>query len=434
VRRETYDRTTDPALRSWVQVPPGSDFPIQNLPYGTFTEAGNRPRIGIAIGESILALDVAAETGLLDDACPDARRVFAASTLNAFLGSGRAAWRAVRERISTLLDAGDSTLRERGIAGSALVRQRDVLLTMPLAIGDFVDFYSSLDHATNVGTMFRPDGEALPPNWRSLPIGYHARTATVVCGGTPVVRPRGQTRGAGAPRYGPTRALDFELELGFVSGDGPLPPAGIPVERARDHIFGVALLNDWSARDLQAWEAQPLGPFLAKSFATSLAPWIVTLDALQPFRVATPPQAPPPLPYLATADDETYDISLTVALLSNAMRARGSEPAVVTRTNFRRMYWSMAQQLAHASSNGARVRAGDLFGSGTISGATPDARGCLLELTWNGQRPIALAGAEPRTYLEDGDEVVMNGHCEREGFVRIGLGELRARVLPALDS
>jgi len=275
--------------------------------------------------------------------------------------------------------------------------------------------------------------EPLLPNWRYLPVGYHGRAGTVVVSGAPVARPLGQLKPPdGPPEYTATRALDFELELGFVTGDGPPAPQRIRPDRARDFVFGVALLNDWSARDIQAWEYQPLGPFLAKSFATSLSPWIVTLDALDPFRVPGPPQDPPPLAHLAATGDEGYDIALEVTLSSADMRSRDLGAQVITRSNFAAMYWSIAQQLAHASSNGARVRAGDLYGSGTISGSAPDSYGSMIELTWRGAHPLALPDGSTRAFLEDGDEVVIGGWCDAPGRVRIGLGEVRATIAPAL--
>jgi len=425
------DPTTDPALRSWVPVPSGSDFPIQNLPFGAFRRGADAPRLAVAIGDAVLDLRALAEAGLLDDVATEARAIFSAPLLNPLLAAGRPAWRAARERISQVLRAGDRTLHDAG-ANAALIDRADVTLDLPVAVGDYVDFYSSLEHATNLGKILRPDSEPLLPNWRYLPIGYHGRTGTVVSSGTPVTRPRGQLKAAaGAPEFGPSRALDFELELGFVTGNGPPPPGVVPVARARERIFGVALLNDWSARDIQAWEYQPLGPFLGKSFATSLGPWIVTLDALEPFRVAGPPQEPPPLPHLATAEAEGYDISLDVTLASEIERARGLVAQTISQTNFRAMYWSMAQQLAHASSNGASIRAGDLFGSGTISGSAPDTYGSMIELTWRGARPLSLADGTARAFLEDRDEIVMRAWCEGEGRARIGFGEVRGCIEPA---
>ena len=428
----SFDATTDPALRSWVPVDADSDFPLQNLPLGAFVRDGDAPHLGSAIGALVVDLHVLAREGAFDGAFPNARAALSAENLNALLAAGRPAWRALRARLSALLRAGDTTLHEAGLVDRALVAQDVVRPVLPVAVGDYVDFYSSLQHAINVGKIFRPDADPLPPNWRYLPIGYHGRTATIVPTGSPVVRPSGQTKtGDAPPVFGPSRALDFELELAFVTGDGPEPPASISTADARERIFGVALMSDWSARDIQAWEYQPLGPFLAKSFATTLGPWIVTLDALEPYRVAGPVQEPPALAHLRTSEPEGYDIAFEIALRTAAMRERGAAATVVARTNFRAMYWTMAQQLAHATSNGARVRAGDVFGSGTISGDAPDSYGSMLELAWRGARPLALGDGAVRTFLEDGDEVVMHGAAVRDGLARVGLGELRGRVVPA---
>jgi fumarylacetoacetase len=426
--RSSVAATTDPALRSWVPVRAGSDFPIQNLPFGAFRHGHDEPRLCVAIGDAMLDLYAVASAGLLDDVTPDASSVFGAPNLNPLLGAGRDTWRAARVRISQLLSAGDRTLHDAGLT-SAIVEREGMALALPFAVADYVDFYSSLEHATNLGKILRPGGEALLPNWRYLPIGYHGRAGTVIPSGIPVVRPRGQLKPAdGPPVYAPTRSLDFELELGFVTGNGPARPQPIAPARARDYIFGVALLNDWSARDIQAWEYQPLGPFLAKSFATSLGPWIVTLDALEPFRVAGPLQDPSPLANLTTSEPEGYDIALEVTLASEKMRASEILAQTIARTNFRAMYWSMAQQLAHASSNGASVRAGDLFGSGTISGSAPESYGSMIELTWRGAHPLGLADGSTRAFLEDGDEVMIRGWCEAPGRTRIGFGDVRARI------
>lgn len=426
------DATTDPARTSWVDVPAQSDFPVQNLPLGTFLRAGARaPHIGVAIGDEVLDLHELALADIFAETFVGARETLAAPTLNALLGRGRSAWRPLRERLVRLLTAGDTEVQGAGLLPRALVPQRDVRMTLPIAVADYVDFYASLEHATNAGKIFRPQGEPLPPNWRWMPVAYHGRAATVVVGGSEIVRPRGQIAGIEGPQYAATQALDFELELAFVTGDGPSPPGPIPVARARETIFGLALLNDWSARDVQAWESQPLGPFLGKSFATSLGPWIVTLDALEPFRVAAPQQEPAPLPYLATRTSEAYDIALDVTLASGAMRASGRPPQRVTRGNFQTMYWTLAQMLAHASSNGARVRAGDAFGSGTVSGASPESFGSMLELTWRGTRPLTLTDGTPRSWLADGDEVVMRGRCTAAGAASIGFGRLAGTIVPA---
>jgi fumarylacetoacetase len=429
-----FDATTDPALRSWVDVPRGSDFPIQNLPFGAFVRPGEQtPRLGVAIGDKILDLHVLARAGLLDDALGDAAAIFGGVALNAFLSRGQPAWRAMRARLSTLLSAANRELADAGLLERALVDRTTARLVLPLDVGDYVDFYSSREHASNLGKMLRPDGDPLLPNWRYLPVGYHGRASTIVVSGTPIVRPRGQFKlpEAAAPIFAPTRMLDFELEVAFVTGAGPPLGAPIPVERAREYIFGVALLNDWSARDLQAWEYQPLGPFLSKSFATSLSPWIVMLDALEPFRVEGPAQEPQPPPYLATSDSENYDVALSVELSSAAMRRAADSPRTIARTNFRGMYWSMAQQLAHLTSSGAGVRAGDVCASGTISGAEAGSYGSMIELTWRGTRPIELADGTSRAFLADGDSVTLHGACDRPGAAHIGFGEVTGTVVPA---
>jgi fumarylacetoacetase len=367
---------------------------------------------------------------LLDAACE--RALLLQSSLNGLFAAGRDAARALRERLSSLLRLnGDPALRER-TADAFFVNAPAARMLLPVSIGDYVDFYSSLEHATNLGKLFRPDAEPLLPNWRWMPIGYHGRSATIVVDGTPVARPRGQRKAASedAPVFGPTTMLDIELEVGFFTG---LPNAigrPIPVSRAFDHIAGLVLVNDWSARDIQAWEYQPLGPFLGKSFATTISPWVVTLDALEPFRVAGPVQAPRPLPHLAHDHAFSYDIALSVELRTAAMRDRNEAASVIARTNFARLYWTIAQQLAHATSNGALARPGDLFASGTISGSAPDSYGSLIELTWRGERPIRLPDGEKRGFLEDGDEITLRGWCEKSGTRRIGFGTARGTIEP----
>ncbi len=419
---------------SWLPVPANSDFPLENLPYGAFIRAaGEQPHLGVALGDAVVDLALLARAGLFDAALSNARGVLAAPNLNPLLACGCATWRAVRSRLIELLRAGNVEIKDAGLAASALVARHDVTLTLPLAVRDYVDFYSSLEHATNLGRILRPGGEALLPNWRWLPIGYHGRGGTVIGSGMPIVRPRGQTKSpeAATPTFGPTRMLDFELELAFVTGDGPQLGSSIAPGAADDYIFGVALLNDWSARDMQGWEYQPLGPFLAKSFASSLAPWIVPLDALQPYRIDGPRQDPPPLPYLSTEGAQGYDITLEARLSSAQMRMTGATPLTIAQTNFRDMYWSMAQQLAHASSNGARIRAGDLFGSGTISGSDPGSYGSMIELTWRGAHPLALTDGTQRAFLEDGDELTLYGVAFAPGKPRIGLGNVSGIVSPA---
>jgi fumarylacetoacetase len=416
-------------IESWIDVASASDFPLENLPFGVFSPAGATARIGIAIGAYVVDVSELAESGLLDAACD--RALLSGPTLNALFEADR--WRAVRARVAELLRAGgDAALRDAPRT-RFFHAQNDVTMHVPVAVGDYVDFYSSLEHATNLGRLFRPDGDPLLPNWRWIPIGYHGRSSTIVIDGTPIVRPSGQRKAPAEtePAFGPSRSLDIELELGFVTSRPNALGEAIPVARARDHVAGFVLVNDWSARDIQAWEYQPLGPFLGKSFATTVSPWIVTLDALEPFRVAGPPQEPLPLAYLAGAGDAAYDIHLEVSILTEKMRTDGLDPHVISRTNFAGMYWNFAQQLAHATSNGAIARAGDLFASGTISGTQPGSEGSLIEMTWRGQRPIQLPGGETRAFLVDGDEIALHGWCERPGVRRIGFGVARGRIQPA---
>jgi fumarylacetoacetase len=401
----------DPGLRSWVPVEPGHDFPIQNLPLGIFATAAGDIRPGVAVGDSVLDL---AELGLLEG-----------DSLNPFFARGRAAWRLLREEVSWLLNAANPELRDDAPRiKRSLLPQSQLEMRLPAVIGDYVDFYSSLEHATNVGKMFRDPSNPLLPNWRWLPIGYHGRAGTVAVSGTPVRRPRGQiTTDNETASFGPTRRLDIELELAFFTG---APGACVAVGEAEERIAGVVLMNDWSARDIQRWEYVPLGPFLGKSFLTSVSPWVVSLDALEPFRVVGPPQDPEPLPYLRQGELRNFDIELEVLL-----HASGAPREVrICRTNFKHMYWSMAQQLTHLTSNGATIRPGDLCGSGTISGPESGSFGSLLELTWNGTRPLQLPVGIERKFLEDGDTVILRGWCDN-GSTRIGMGEVRGTIHPA---
>jgi fumarylacetoacetase len=419
--------TEDPTLESWVPVRPESDFPIQNLPFGIFSSPGRDARIGVPIGERVLDLRALAQTGLLDDVFE--RAPLTAPELNGIFAAGRAAQRQLRDRLSSLLRAGgDRALRDRDAAECFVDREEAVAL-LPACIGDYVDFYSSLEHATNLGRLFRPDAEPLLPNWRWMPIGYHGRSGTIVVDGSPVMRPSGQRKPAGAaqPVFGPSTMLDIELEVGFFSGRANAHGTPISVAEAPEHIAGLVLVNDWSARDIQAWEYQPLGPFLGKSFATTISPWVVTLDALEPFAVAAPVQEPQPLEYLRGAG-KAYDVRLSIELQTASMRERGIGAHAIARTTFAGMYWNVAQQLAHATVNGAVARPGDLFASGTISGSTPDSYGSLIELTWRGERPLSLPGGETRAFLQDGDEVTLRGWCEKPGARRIGFGTARGRV------
>jgi fumarylacetoacetase len=420
--------TNDPALTSWVASAQGSDFPIQNLPWGIFsTEGDERRRAGIRIGASVLDVDALQAAGLLDPALP--KGVFATGTLDAFIALGRPTWSAVRARVSELLRSDVATLRDDAVLRTrALVPVAAAEMHLAVSVGGYTDFYSSREHATNVGKMFRPDAEPLLPNWLSIPIGYNGRASTMVVSGTPVRRPLGQMKApsAPAPSFGACRKLDFELEMAGVVGRANPMGEVMTVGEADAAIFGWALLDDWSARDIQAWEYVPLGPFQAKVFATSMGAWIVTAEALEPFRVEGPVQDPAPLPYLVQPGPMNLDVELEVAI-----RPKGaSEATVITRTNFAHMYWSTAQQLTHHAIGGCAMNVGDIIGSGTISGPTPDSLGSLLELTWNGTRPITLADGSTRTFLEDGDAVIFTGRATRGG-ISIGFGTCEGEILPA---
>lgn len=416
----------DPALRSWVPVPADSDFPIQNLPFGIGSWNGEPPVPVSRIGDRVVDLSVLAEAGLLDGTGIP-RAAFEAPHLNEVMRGGKTAVRALRQRLSELLQADTPDLRDNSdLREDALLPSDQVVMHLPVSVGDYTDFYSSREHATNVGTMFRDPKNALLPNWLHLPVGYHGRASSIIPSGTPIHRPLGQRRPDPdqPPVFGPTVQLDFELEVAFITFDGKPLGQRIRTTEAADHIFGLVLFNDWSARDIQAWEYVPLGPFLAKNFASSISPWVVTLDALEPFRTAGPPQDPAPLPYLETTGEQAFDIALEVGIAP-----AGGEETVVCRSNFKHLYWSMAQQLAHHTVNGCNVRCGDMMASGTISGPTPDSYGSMLELTWRGTKPLRLSDGSERRFILDGDTVVMRGHCAKNG-VRVGFGEVRSTVLP----
>ncbi|MBI1915763.1 MAG: fumarylacetoacetase [Planctomycetes bacterium] len=422
--------TNDPSLRSWVAVPPDSDCPIQNLPFGVFRRrAGGEPGVGVAIGEHVLDLAVLEAVGRFDGPVLRPVKVFGTRTLNAFLALGRGAWSEARATISRLLRHDEPALRDNAtLRERALVPMQDVEMLLPAEIGDYTDFYSSREHATNVGSMFRGPDKALMPNWLHLPVAYHGRASSLVVSGTDLHRPHGQSKpeSVEAPVFGPSRSLDFELEVGYLVGPGNALGTPIPAADALDHLFGMVLVNDWSARDIQAWEYVPLGPFLGKNFGTSLSPWVVTMEALEPFRTDGPAQDPPPLPYLGTSGPMSYDINLEVHLQSGRM----DEPVRICRSNFKYLYWNIAQQVAHHTVNGCNLRPGDLLASGTVSGPTPDSFGSLLELTWRGTRPITLGNGEERRFLEDGDRVTFRGWCQGNGY-RVGFGEVTGRILPA---
>ena len=407
---------------SWIDVPEGSDFPIQNLPYGVFSDSRG-VRCGVAIGDSVVDLAAAERAGLFAATTLEPES-FSSQSLNSFIAQGRGVWTEVRTALTNFLDSDNAE-------ALAFARTHDLVVTgpvdllLPITIGDYVDFYSSEQHATNLGKMFRPDGDALLPNWKHLPVGYHGRAGTVVVSGTDIARPTGQRRGEDSPAFGPSIKLDIELEVGFVTGNANELGTAVDVATAEDHIFGLCLVNDWSARDIQGWEYVPLGPFLGKSFATTISPWIVTLDALAPFRVPLSEQDPPPLPYLDDPMRAGIDIDPTVDYIT------GSGAGVaITETNFMNMYWSMAQQLAHVTVNGATVRAGDLYASGTVSGPEVGQRGSLIETTWNGTDEITFPDGATRTFLEDGDTIEIRGKCDAPGATPIGFGRCIGTVVP----
>jgi fumarylacetoacetase len=434
------NETHDPKRTSWVDSAQGhADFPIQNLPYCVFRrlETSGPPSVGVAIGDRILDLagcrDVARFTGL----AAEAARAGAASSLNPLMALGPDHWSALRHEISALLASDSPSYRSNQRLGERiLVPMADAELVLPVQIGDYTDFYASVYHATNVGSMFRPDNPLLP-NYKWVPIGYHGRASSIVSSGAPVSRPWGQIKdlNADAPVFGPTRALDYEMEVGCFVGPGNELGKPVPIVAAEKHLFGLCLVNDWSARDIQTWEYQPLGPFLAKNFATTVSPWVVTLEALEPYRVPAferPAGDPSPLPYLDSPDNRRrggIDVTVEVLLTTARTRKEGLPPHRLSRGTMADLYWTPAQMMTHHTSNGCNLQPGDLFATGTISGASKDARGCLLELTWRGSEPITLPTGETRKFLEDGDEVIMRGYCERSGTARIGFGECRGVVV-----
>jgi fumarylacetoacetase len=416
-------------MKSFIDVPQDSHFSIYNLPYGVFsTPDDRRLRAGVAIGDMVLDLGLLEERGFFGGPYLSRRRVFSRPALNDFMALGRLAWSEARTTIQELLLADNPRLRDDfELRRQALVPMKDVAMHLPAEIGDYTDFYSSKEHASNVGTMFRGAENALQPNWLHLPVAYHGRASSVVVSGTEIRRPLGQIleEGSDKPVYRASTEMDFELEVGFFVGPGNELGRPIAMADAAEHIFGLVLVNDWSARDIQRWEYRPLGPFLSKNLATSISPWVVTLDALEPFRCQGPEQNPAPMSHLQSDDDWAYDIHLEVHLQSEGM----DEPATISRSNFRSLYWNMAQQLVHHASSGCNLRPGDLLASGTISGSSPDSYGSMLELAWRGSRPIELPNGETRSFLEDGDRVTLNGWSEGEGF-RVGFGELTGKLRP----
>jgi len=419
----------DPNRKSWLHVSENSDFPIQNIPFGVFITKDDVVTIGTRIGDFAIDMGALQQLGyfegieLTDD-------MFMQDTLNDFISDGKKTWRLVRNRLAEIFDAVNPQLRDNEAHKEVVIfNVNDIEMQLPVLIGDYTDFYSSKEHATNVGKMFRDPDNALLPNWLHIPVGYHGRSSTIVPSGIPIHRPMGQTlpNGETQPVFGPSRTVDFELETAFITTDANIMGENIPVEEAEEYIFGMVLLNDWSARDIQKWEYVPLGPFLAKNFASSISPWIVTLDALEPFRVASPVQEPAPLPYLQQTGDHAFDINLEVLIAPE-----NAEATSVSKSNFKYMYWTMSQQLAHHTINGCRVNSGDMMGSGTISGPTEDSFGSMLELTWGGKNPIKMNDGSERKFINDGDTVIMKGYCQNNN-VRIGFGEVSSKLLPAFE-
>ncbi|MCX7877290.1 MAG: fumarylacetoacetase [Ignavibacteria bacterium] len=417
-------------MKSFIETRPDSDFPIENLPYCVFAlKTGGSPVCGSAIGDYIIDLSVLEEKGFFDNTPISGKKVFSRSSLNLFMSQGRDAWREVRKVLQNLLSYDNPVLRDDEMLRKiTFIPMDDVKMCLPVEIGDYTDFYSSREHATNVGIMFRGKENALMPNWLHLPVAYHGRASSVVISGTNIKRPKGQTKPTSSdkPVFGPSKLLDFELEMGFFIGTGNNLGEPVNITQAEDHIFGMVIVNDWSARDIQTWEYQPLGPFLAKNFATSVSPWIVTLEALEPFRTEGPEREFEPLDYLRNHRRNSYDITLEVFIQTEGM----NEPFLISRSNFKYLYWNMFQQLAHHTVNGCNLRTGDLLASGTISGPTPDSYGSMLELGWRGEKPIRLPTGEERKFLEDGDTVIMKAYCIAEDY-RIGFGEVRGKVIPA---
>ena len=419
-------KANDPKLKSWVDVPEGSDFPIQNLPFGIFKTPYLTAVAGVAIGDHVLDLVYMYEKGFFDGMeLPPG--IFNQEYLNPFISLGRKKTTEVRERISELLCTDNDELQGNMAAREmALIPMAEIEMKMPVHISNYTDFYSSEEHATNVGSMFRDPKNALLPNWKHLPVGYHGRASSIVISGTSIHRPKGQTKApdAEAPSFGPSKKIDFELEMAFITCTNTKIGSSISTKEAEDNIFGMVLFNDWSARDMQTWEYVPLGPFLAKNFASTMSPWIVTMDALEPFRMDGPKQNPKVLPYLEYQGKKNYDINLEVSIGSD------KEQTTVTKSNFKYMYWNMCQQLAHHTANGCNIEVGDLYASGTISGPKPGSFGSMLEITWNGKNPIKLTDGSERMFIEDDDVVILRGYAERDG-VRVGFGECKGQILSA---
>ncbi|MBP1839731.1 fumarylacetoacetase [Formosa algae] len=416
----------NPDRKTWLHVDKNSDFPIQNIPFGVFLTRDDIITIGTRIGDTAIDLGALHQLGYFSD-IPLTDDIFLQDTLNDFIADGRKTWRAVRNKIADIFDAENETLKNnKQHKEIVLFRLDEIEMQLPVQIGDFTDFYSSKQHATNLGAMFRDEDHALLPNWLHIPVGYHGRSSSIIPSGIPIHRPQGQTlpQDSKDPIFGPSELVDFELEMGFITTDANDLGEPIPVNEAEEYIFGLVLFNDWSARDIQSWEYAPLGPFLSKNFASSMSPWIVTLDALEPYRVQGPKPVKEQMPYLQTKGKKSFDINLEVAI-----QPKKAQETVVCRTNFKYMYWNMSQQLAHHTINGCPVNSGDLMGSGTISGPTPDSLGSMLEITWKGTKPLTLKDGTERQFINDYDTVVMRGHCENDG-IRIGFGEVKTELLP----
>jgi fumarylacetoacetase len=415
-------------MKSFIPYGPDHPFPIQNLPYGVFSRFGEETRrIGVAIGDFVL--DLSAITHLFNGPHLQGRQeVFLQPTLNAFMALGRPAWTEARMLVQQLLSEDEPIIRDNHeLRQVCLIPAANVVMHLPASIGDYTDFYSSREHASNLGSMFRDPSKPLLPNWLHIPVGYHGRASSVIPSGVPIRRPCGQLKPKEdePPMYGPSRLVDFELEMAFFVGPGNNLGEPIPIESASEHIFGMVLMNDWSARDIQKWEYVPLGPFLGKNFGTSISPWVVTMDALEPFKQDNPTQEPAPLPYLKHDDPYSFDINLAVKIEPEGLPAHP-----VCNTNLKYMYWTMKQQLAHHTITGCNVRPGDLMGSGTISGKTPEAYGSMIELSWRGTKEIDVGHGQTRKFLKDNDTVIMEGFCQGDGY-RIGFGEVRSQLLPA---
>lgn len=418
----------NPDRTSWLHVDKHSDFPIQNIPFGVFLTRDDIITIGTRIGDTAIDLGALHQLGYFEG-IPLTDDIFLQDTLNDFIADGRQTWRAVRNRIADIFDVNNPILKNNlSHKEAVLFRLDEIEMQLPVQIGDYTDFYSSIEHATNVGTMFRDPDNALLPNWLHIPVGYHGRSSSIIPSGIPVNRPHGQTiaPGSDSPTFGPSRLVDFELEMAFITTDANELGEPIPVDEAEEYIFGLVLFNDWSARDIQKWEYVPLGPFLAKNFASSISPWIVTLDALEPYRVAGPKPLKKQLPYLEYSGNKSFDINLEVAI-----KPEKAKEQVVCRSNFKYMYWNMSQQLAHHTVNGCPINSGDMMGSGTISGPTEDSYGSMLELSWKGEKPLKMKDGSERKFINDNDTVIMRGYCEKDG-TRIGFGEVSTKLLPAI--